>query len=122
MPGASNHFGVTVVASSTWGHDVTLSVEGLPAGITGTFSRTTVTPPGSSVLTLTAASNAPSGTFAFVVKGTSNGVVRTAGQVLEVTFGLIPKCYGAYAGVVTDRDTGLAARGRDRARRPFDAP
>ena len=106
VPSASNSFGVTVVGSSTWTHPVTLAVEGLPAGITGSFSRNPVTPTGTSVLTLTAGANAPSGSFPITITGTGNGITRTAGSEVEVKFGLVPKCYGAFAGTVTDRDTG----------------
>ncbi len=70
--GASASFTVTVVPGSAPNSSVALSVSGLPAGVTYSFSPATVTGAGTSTLTITASSTAPSGTYALTVTG-SNG-------------------------------------------------
>jgi uncharacterized protein YkwD/plastocyanin len=111
VPGASNSVAVVVAGSAGWTSPVTLSAEGLPAGVTATFTPNPVTPTGVSVLRLTAAQGAAQGTFSLVVKGTAGEVTRIAGGPVEVAFGLIPICYGAFTGVVTDRDSGEPVAG-----------
>ena len=64
---------------------VTLSVSGLPAGATATFSPSIVTGSGSSVLTVTTTSITPTGTYNLLVTGTAGGVTRTGSVALVVT-------------------------------------
>lgn len=106
VPGSSNSVGVTVVGSAGWTEPVTLSVTGLPAGVTATFSRNPVTPTGTSVLTLTASSSVETGTFPVRVTGTGGGVTHETGEDVTVAFGLIPICFGSYTGTVVDAATG----------------
>ncbi|MGH3071071.1 MAG: Ig-like domain-containing protein [Gaiellaceae bacterium] len=107
VPGASNSVAVTVVGSTGWTEPVTLSVTGLPAGVTGTFSKNPVTPTDTSVLTLTAGETVENGTFPVRVSGTGGGITHETGEDVTVAFGLIPICFGSYTGVVTDVETGL---------------
>ena len=60
------------------------SVTGLPAGVTGGFSPTTVTAGGSSTLTLTAAISAPSATAQLMIVGTGASVTHSASATLIV--------------------------------------
>ncbi len=64
---------------------VTLSVSGLPSGVSGTFSPATVTAGGSSTLTLTASASATTGTASLSIKGTSSATNHSASASLTVT-------------------------------------
>jgi hypothetical protein len=66
---------------------IALSVSGLPAGVTGTFSPATVTAGGSSTLTLAVASTATAATTTFTVTGTSGAVQHSATASVTVTTG-----------------------------------
>ena len=70
--GASASYTVTVVPGSVPNPSVALSVNGLPAGVSYSFSPATVAGAGTSTLTITASSTAPSGTYALTITG-SNG-------------------------------------------------
>lgn len=67
---------------------VSLNVLGLPTGVTGTFTKTSVTPSKNgvafSVLNLLAISNAKIGTFTVTIKGTSGTLVKTCTFSLSV--------------------------------------
>jgi PKD repeat protein len=110
VPGQSNSFAVTVVGSSDFHSPVTLAAVGLPSGVTAHFSVNPVTPPGISVLTLTVASSAPTGTFPIRVTGTANGITHEVSDNVNVAFGLVPVCYGTVAGTVAD-ETGAPIAG-----------
>ncbi|MDB4952963.1 MAG: hypothetical protein JWO36_532 [Myxococcales bacterium] len=86
-PGSSASFTVStsVIGGST--QTVALSVSGLPTGVTGSFSPTSVTAGASSTLTLTAASTAASSTTSFTVKGTSGATSHTASASLTISGG-----------------------------------
>ena len=85
----SGNKAVTVTSYGAFADPVTLSLSGLPSGVTVTYSANPVTPPpeGSIVskLTLRASSSAPLGTYTVTVTGTSSTFVRT------MTFKLIVK-------------------------------
>ncbi|HLL54380.1 MAG TPA: hypothetical protein VK447_12575, partial [Myxococcaceae bacterium] len=77
--GASTTFTVQTGVTSGSAESLALTVSGLPAGVTGSFSPATVTAGGTSTLTLTAAANTPGGSATFQVMGTApGGVTRTA--------------------------------------------
>lgn len=65
---------------------VTFSVTGLPTGVTGTFSATTVAAPGTGTanLTLAAASTATAGQYKLTITATGGGVSQSAGLLLTV--------------------------------------
>ena len=56
---------------------VSLSVTGLPSGVTATFSPTTIAGVGSSTMTLTASTSAPYGSYPITIKGTSGYLAFT---------------------------------------------
>jgi len=88
---------------------VTLGVSGLPSGVTGTFAPTTLTPSGLSVLTLSAAADAATGgPFTITITASGGGISHTTQPSVTVNFGLVPLCFGAFSGLVTDATTGLA--------------
>ena len=90
----------TTVIGSVWGafaHDVTLTVTGLPTGVTLLFTPATI--PGGSgaaTLTLTAATDVPLGSYPVTVSATGGGVTRNVtltlitgvslAQALDTTF------------------------------------
>ena len=106
VPGQSNSFAVTLIGSSSWHEPVTLSVVGLPAGVSASFSENPITPTGVSVLTITGDAGLADGTFPIRVTATGGGVTKEVSDQVEVAFGLIPICYGSVHGVVTDKATG----------------
>ena len=85
-PGASTTFTVATAATGGSTQTVTLSVTGLPTGVTGSFSPASVTAGGSSTLTLAAASTA-TGSATFTVKGTAGATSHTATGSLTVSSG-----------------------------------
>lgn len=90
---------------------VTLAVDGLPSGVSASFFPPTVTPPGTSVLVLTASAGAATGNFPLVVTGTGGSVTQAANGAVALNFGLVPVCFGAFTGVVTGQVTGLPMAG-----------
>ncbi len=64
---------------------VTLSVSGLPSGVTRAFSSNPVTPGGQSTLTLRAANSARRGTFTITITGSGGGKTHSATVTLSVT-------------------------------------
>ena len=75
---------VTVTALHGFSSAVSLSVSGLPSGVTGSFSRTSVTPTGTSTLTIDVGSAARPGRHTFTVTGTGGGKTRTVTGYLVV--------------------------------------
>ena len=104
-PGSSVSFTIGIGGIDAFAAPVSLSVGGLPAGVTGSFSVDPVSPSGTSFLRLTAAETAQTGTFSLTVTGTGGGITHTATGIVTVDFGLIPICYGAVEGVITDAET-----------------
>ena len=75
---------VTVTALHGFSSSVSLSVSGLPSGVTGSFSPTSVTPTGTSRLTIDVGSSSRPGRHTFTVTGTGGGKTRTATGYLVV--------------------------------------
>lgn len=75
--GASASSVVGVNGQNGFSGSVSLSVSGLPAGVTGSFNQST--------LTLSAGSSAPPGTATITVTGTSGGLTRTLTMAVTVT-------------------------------------
>jgi Carboxypeptidase regulatory-like domain len=105
QPGSSVSFAIGIGSIEGFSAPVTLSVGGLPSGVSAAFSPNPITPPGTSFLTLTAAANAPTGTFAFTITATGGGISHDATGSAKVDFGLVPVCYGQIHGLVTDAET-----------------
>jgi VCBS repeat-containing protein len=83
--GQTASYSVSVVGSSGFNSQVSLSVSGLPSGTNGVFTVNSGTPDFSATLTVTLPSDAPVGSFALAIKGTGGGLERTANVVLVVT-------------------------------------
>jgi hypothetical protein len=82
--GSSVSFTVATTVKSGTAQTITLAVAGLPAGVSGSFSRTSITAGGSATLTLTAAANAASTTASFSVTGTASSATHSASAALTV--------------------------------------
>jgi len=77
---ASTTIGVTTAGGVSI--PVALSVSRLPAGVTATWTGNPVTAPGSATLRLTVASNAKTGSYPVVVRGSSGSWSHTISLVL----------------------------------------
>ena len=75
--GSSGTQTVHVTAINGFSSAVSLSVSGLPSGATPSLSRPSVTPTGTSMLTLTVGSSVPPGRYAYTVTGAGGGQTRT---------------------------------------------
>lgn len=78
---------VDLTALNSFNETATLSVSGLPAGVTAAFAPATVTPSGQSALTLTAAPAAIASVSTMVITATSPSVTRTINVALTITQG-----------------------------------
>jgi hypothetical protein len=80
---------ITVASQNGFSSATTLSVSGLPTGVTAAFSTNPVTPPANgsatSTLTFTASSTATTGPASVTVTGTSGAIVQTTTITLSVT-------------------------------------
>lgn len=81
--GATTTYTVTITRTGGFADPVTLSVSGLPAGVTGTFSPDPATGASSTLTVATTAATAP-GSYPFTVTGTSGALTRTATATLVV--------------------------------------
>jgi Bacterial Ig domain/Alginate lyase len=75
--GSSVSYTTTVVPGSVTNPSVALSLSGLPAGMSYSFSPATVSGAGTSTLTITASSTAPSGSYALAITGSSGAATYT---------------------------------------------
>jgi uncharacterized repeat protein (TIGR01451 family) len=107
VPGQSASFVVSISPLDGFSNAVTLSATNLPSGVTASFYPQTLTPPGTSLLTLDATTNAANGAFNLELTAAGGGITNTASSSVSVSFGLLPICYGAFQGIVTDTQTGL---------------
>ncbi len=83
-PGGTTVYNLRVDTITGFTHPVTLSITGLPAHTTASFSAGTVNVPGNSVLTIATTGQTPSGSFTLTVLGTSSTVSHTLDLIFEV--------------------------------------
>ena len=87
--GSTANSTITVTSKNGFNSATTLSVSGLPSGVTAAFSPNPVTPPANgsvtSTLTFTASSTATTGTSTVTVTGTSGTTTATTTIALTVT-------------------------------------
>ena len=108
VAGQAARFGITVDRSSGYGGAVSLSVTGLPAGVTANFAPNPTT--SSSVLYATPSASVPDGRYTLTITGsagTSNPTLRVVTAVLVVQnqpdFAIdVPASATAAVGVVTN--------------------
>ena len=106
-PGTTVNYLVSLAAINGFNSAVQLSTGALPSGVTAQFTPASVTPSGTSILQIAAASNAQTGQFQLSVSATGGGITHTTTSSVTVNFGLVPICYGAFEGTITDAETGL---------------
>src|ERR1039458_1490848 len=106
IPNQNASFVVSMTALNGFTSQVALAVETLPFGVTAQFSPAALTPPGTSILTLSAATNAALGSFTLNISASGGGITNTTSSSVTVNFGLLPLCTGAFQGLVTDIQTG----------------
>ncbi|MEH1124664.1 S8 family peptidase [Micromonospora sp. CPCC 206061] len=99
---------VSTATTSGSAQSVTFSASGLPAGVTATFSPTSVTSGGSSTLTLATSASTASGAYTITVTGTGASATRTATYSLTVTGGSTGSCTGSNGTDVSIPDNGAA--------------
>jgi serine protease len=85
-PGGSATFTVSTSRINSSSQTISLSVSGLPSGVTGSFSPTSVAAGASSTLTLTASATA-TGSSSFTVSGTSGSTTHNATGSITVSTG-----------------------------------
>jgi hypothetical protein len=83
-PGGSTSTDVTLTPFGGFNGTATLSIKGLPAGVTATFTPNTVSATQPATLTLTAAPNCPLGTYNLIVGAGAPGGGASAGYQLTV--------------------------------------
>jgi hypothetical protein len=75
--GQSGYAVVTVSGSGGFDSPVALSATGIPSGVTGSFSQTSITGSGTSDFTLTVSRSAPTGTYPITITGKSGSTTQT---------------------------------------------
>jgi len=84
-PGVSTTYQVTLNPFGGFSDSVSLSVEGLPSGVTGIFDSSTVTPTATAILTVTTVSATPIGAYTLTIKGSGGGLTRQTTVTLDVS-------------------------------------
>lgn len=78
-------FSVSLAETNDFVNPVTLSVQGLPAGVTASFNPPAPVPAGNSTLTLTAATSATPGSYNLSIRGVSGALTRTTPITLNIS-------------------------------------
>ena len=81
--GNGTSYAISVTPSGGFSGQVTLSVDGLPSGATGTFTPNPAT--GSSTLAVTTATTTPTGTYPLTIRGVSGTLSHSAPATLVVS-------------------------------------
>ncbi|MBK8444908.1 MAG: S8 family serine peptidase [Sphingobacteriales bacterium] len=85
--GSTGNVSVNVGAVAGFSNPVTLSVSGLPSGVTASFNANPVTPVGASTLTFNVTNAAAVGTYTLTISGVSGSITQTASYQLVVVNG-----------------------------------
>jgi hypothetical protein len=84
VQGAGTTYTVTVTRTGGFAGGVTMSVSGLPAGATATFSPNPTTT-NASIMTVTTSATTPTGSYPLTITGTSGTLTHTTSVTLVVT-------------------------------------
>jgi hypothetical protein len=98
VPGASNTIDVNLVRSSGFSGAITMSVTGLPSGVTGSFSPSSTTG-NTSTLTLTATSAVALGDTSITITGTSGTIVNSTAATVRTS--IVPAFWEAVYQLLT---------------------
>jgi kumamolisin len=85
LQGASGTSTISSIAVGGFSSAVALSASGQPAGVTVSFSPTSITGSGSSSMTMAVASSTVAGVYTITVTGTGGGITKTTTVSLTVT-------------------------------------
>jgi uncharacterized repeat protein (TIGR01451 family) len=107
VPTKTAAFVVSLTPIGGFNSEVVLAVGTLPPGVTAEFSANRLSPPATALLTLRGDTTAAVGTFTLNVIGSGGGITNDTAGMVDVQFGLLPLCKGAFQGTVTDIETGL---------------
>ncbi|HVU35343.1 MAG TPA: MBG domain-containing protein [Opitutaceae bacterium] len=105
--GNTTSYAVTVGSLNGFASPVSLSVSGLPAGATATFSPATVAGAGSATLTVATGASATLGTNALVVSGTSGALTHGADVTLAINAPGAPPAPGGLTVLATNGHVAL---------------
>ena len=83
--GGSTSYTVTVTALPGFTGSIALSVAGLPAGTTGSFSPATIATSGTSTLTVATAASTPAGGSTLTITGVSGSLTHSTSAILDVS-------------------------------------
>ena len=98
VPGSSNTIDVNLVRSSGFSGSITMSVTGLPSGVTGSFNPSS-TSGNTSTLTLTATSAVALGDTSITITGTSGSLVNSTATTVRTS--LVPAFWEAVYQLLT---------------------
>jgi hypothetical protein len=84
VAGSSTTYNVTLTSQNGYGNTVTLSILGLPAGVTPSFAPPSLIPTGTSTLTVSTASTTPVGTFTLTITGSDGTLTHSTAVSLLV--------------------------------------
>src|SRR5438874_9547447 len=82
--GSRTSYTATVSALNGFSGSVSLSVSGLPAGATGSFTPASVTGSGTSTLSISSSNTTPPCSYPLTITGTSGSLTHTASDTLTV--------------------------------------
>ncbi len=82
--GSSGSLTLSSSASGGFAAPITLSVSGLPAGVTAGFSTTSMSAPGTATLTVTVGSSATAGSYPLAINAVGGNITRTLSVTLVV--------------------------------------
>jgi MYXO-CTERM domain-containing protein len=85
--GSTTSYGLSSAVTRGNGQNVTLSVSGLPSGVTGSFSPATVSAGQSSTLTLSASSSSTNGSTTFTITGSGSNSTTNASASVTISGG-----------------------------------
>jgi uncharacterized membrane protein len=85
VQGASTTYTVSVSPVNGFAGNVALTVSGLPSGSTYTFSPSSITESGTSILTISTTTATPANLYPLTITGTSGSLSRSAAVTLAVT-------------------------------------
>jgi hypothetical protein len=84
-PGLSATYAISSIPIAGFPGTINLAVTGLPAGVSASFSPTSISGVGTSNLTVNVAPGTTPGSYLLVISGTSGGITQTEGVTLVVT-------------------------------------
>jgi hypothetical protein len=85
ITGGSASYTTKITASGGFAGVTSLSVTGLPPGASATFSPSTITGSGSSILTVATGASTPVGSFTLTITGASGSLTHSANAILSIT-------------------------------------